>query len=161
MSKSINLTTTPATKPAAKPAVTKLHVIIDSCFKSDAEKGTKGYLRGSALFKETRTCVGICLEVDANAFVVPLTTERLAKLRESYATKHPEKRMLWTGIEHVELGKTVFEVGVDEDNRVVKVDYQYPKVDQKARANEVAWDEIFDNNVVTDVLNLVKGGNKA
>lgn len=144
--------TAPATTPATKPAVKDIKVIIDSCFKSNAEKGTKGYLRGSMLVEETRTCKSIKLLVDANAKVVPLTAESLRKVRESYATKNPDKDILWKGVPDPALGSTIFIVSVDEDSTVVKVEYRYPKVDQGKRAKSVNWDDVIDTDDITNVL---------
>ena len=143
--------TVPAT-PATKPAVKEVKIIIDSCFKSNAEKGTKGYLRGSLLNEETRTCKSVKLLVDANAKVVPLTADALRKVRESYATKNPDKETLWKGVADPVLGKTVFLVSVDEDSTVVKVEYRLPKVDQAQRAKSIDWDAVADIEDVTSVL---------
>lgn len=138
--------------PSTKPAVKQVKVIIDSCFKSNAEKGTVGYLRGSLLDEATRTCRSIKLRVDANAKVVPVTAEGLRKVRESYAANNPDAEMLWKGVADPVLGKTVFLVSVDEDSTVVKVEYRFPKVDQTQRAKSVNWDDIADTDVSTNIL---------
>ena len=141
----------PAT-PATKPAVKQVKVVIDSCFKSNPEKGTVGYLRGSLLNEETRTCKSIKLRVDANAQVVPVTADGLRKVRESYATKHPDAEMLWKGIADPVLGKTIFLVSVDEDSTVVKVEYRFPKVNQTQRAESIDWDSLSETDDITNIL---------
>lgn len=143
---------TTSTVPATKPVVKQFKAVIDSCFKSNAEKGINGYLRGSMLNEETRTCTSIKLLVDANAKVVPVTADGLRKVRESYATKNPDKEVLWKGVPDPVLGKTIFIVSVDEDSTVVKVEYRLPKVNQAQRAKSIDWDDVADADEITNIL---------